>query len=178
MENATVIPRLPLAEGEMFFPSPLVVMPARPGTPGSVRLTSSVTLTSRLPHDLTRLSATSLITLQLAERVPLRTFYDGLFRFPCHYGIQLYRKAAEIFDRLHDYQPGSKCNLLVENIEFSCNEEKKLAFELAYAAMKCKLYRPWVMLHVKCHEFHVQRRTDRISGPYFSPQMRKFSARL
>ncbi|KAF0309348.1 putative methyltransferase NSUN7 [Amphibalanus amphitrite] len=136
MENATVVPRLPLSEGEIFFPSPMMVMPARPGTPGSVRLTSSVSLTSRLPHDLTRLSATSLITLQLAERVPLRTFYDGLFRFPCHYGIQLYRKAAEIFDRLHEYQPGSKCNLFVESIEFSCNEEKKLAFELAYAAMK------------------------------------------
>ena len=157
MENATAIPRLPLAEGEIFFPSPMMVMPARPGTPGSVRLTSSVSLTSRMPHDLTRLSATSLITLQLAERVPLRTFYDGLFRFPCHYGIQLYRKAAEIFDKLqHDYQPGSKCNLFVENIEFSCTEEKKLAFELAYAAMKCKLYNSRVVLHVKCHEFHVQ----------------------
>ena len=139
MENSNAIPRLPLEKGEIFYPSPMMVMPARPGTPGSVRLTSSVTLTSRLPHDLSRLSATSLITLQLAERVPLRTFYDGLFRFPCHYGIQLYKKAAKIFERLqHGYEPGSKCNLFVEDIEFNSNEEKKLGFELAYAAMKCK----------------------------------------
>ncbi|XP_037071311.1 putative methyltransferase NSUN7 [Pollicipes pollicipes] len=136
MADTYAMPRLPLDKGE-FFPAPMAVMPPRPGTPGSVHLTSSVTLTSRLPHDLSRLSATSLITLQLAERVPLRTFYDGLFRFPCRYGVQLYRKAAEIFDRLQSgYVPGSKCNLVVEDIEFSSNEEKKLAFELAYAAMK------------------------------------------
>lgn len=134
-----MVPRLPLDKGDLYTTNPMAVMPARPGTPGSVRLTSSVSLTSRLPHDLSKLSATSLITLQLAERVPLRTFYDGLFRFPCHYGMRLYMKAAEIFDRLKtDYVPGSKYNLVVKDIEFDSNEEKKLAFELAYAALKCK----------------------------------------